>query len=158
MIRGRFMSSNDDCQQIFALRRRVFGDELGYSQACIRDEYDVMAYYALVFDEEGSPAGTGRLTLIDDRFVIGKLCVIREMRGQGLGDLVMRMLLVRVQEMGAPSVFIRARIEALDFYRRYGFAPTGELEDVEGQPHEWMRALADEINIEGKCHAERQPG
>ncbi|MDL2206792.1 GNAT family N-acetyltransferase [Eubacteriales bacterium OttesenSCG-928-N13] len=154
MIRGRFMTSNDDCSAIFALRERVFVRELGFSANNVRDAYDDMAYYALVFDERDVPSGTGRLALIDDRFVLGKMCVLPSVRGQGMGDLLMRMLLLRAQEMNAPAVYIRARLDAVPFYERYGFKLTDENEDVEGQPHIWLRALADEIDIEGSCHKE----
>ena len=151
MIRGRFMTSNDDCTDIFAIRREVFGNEQGFSESNIVDENDKMAYYALVFDENDVPMGTGRLTLIDDKFVIGKICVLKQARGQGLGDLVMRMLLVRAEELHAPKVYIRSRTDKIGFYQRYGFTPTGEVTDVEGVPHRWMSANADEIDIEGSC-------
>lgn len=151
MIRGRFMTSNDDCSEIFALRRAVFSEELGLSERAARDEADQMAYYALVFDERGTPSGTGRLTLEDDRFVLGRVCVRAQARGQKLGDLVMRMLLVRAQEMSAPSVWALSRPEAVGFYRRYGLRPVGEPLLDEGVEKRWMRARAEEIDIEGAC-------
>ena len=76
------------------IRRRVFVDEQGYSADTEIDRFDQMAVYALAFDENDRPAGTGRLIINDDsHFQIGRVCVLKEARGQGLGDLVVRMLL-----------------------------------------------------------------
>lgn len=155
MIRGRFMRSLDDCSDVFSLRREVFVDELGMPESCVKDDLDQMAVYALVFNEEGTPAGTGRLAIDDDRFMLGRICVLTSERGQRLGDLVMRMLLVRVQEMGAPSVYVSALLPAVGFYQRYGFKAIGEVYDEEGQPHRLMRALAEEIDIEGDCKKDK---
>ena len=152
MIRGKFYTSLDAVEEIFDIRRRVFVDEQGFSLEGERDAYDDMAVYALVFDENDVPSGTGRL-FIDksDHFVIGRVCTLREARGQGLGDLIMRMLLYRAQEMNAPAVYISAQLEAVAFYARYGFEPYGEIVLDEGVPHRLMRATAEQINIEGTC-------
>ena len=148
MIRGRFLRSGDDTSAVFALREQVFVDELGCSEAFARDALDDMAIYALVFDELDVPSGAGRLAIDDDRFMVGAVCVRGESRGQGLGDLIMRMLLLRVQEMDAPSVYAKAQPDVQPFFQRYGFKliePT-----VDGRS--LMRALKDEIDIEGACH------
>lgn len=152
MIRGRFMNSTEDCAQIFALRRSVFVEEQGFGECFVRDDGDAMAVYALVFDEADAPSGTGRLIIDDDRFMLGRVCVLKDARGQGLGDLVMRMLLLRAQELGAPSVFVSAQLPAVGFYARYGFRPIGEAHEEGGAPRQLMRAMADEISIEGNCH------
>lgn len=151
MIRGKFIRSTDDCSEIYALRRRVFVDEQGLSEDMVRDELDAMAIYALVFDERDAPSGTGRLVIDEDRFMLGRVCVLKEARGQGLGDLVLRMLLLRTQEMQAPGVYVEAQPPVEAFYRRYGFKPLGEAYQRHGAPHRLMRALAQEIDIEGNC-------
>lgn len=156
MIRGKFLRSGDDLAAVFALRERVFGTELGFPRAFIRDGLDDMALYALVFDEADAPRGTGRLALDDDRFMLGRICVDRDARGQGLGDLILRMLLVRAQEMDAPAVYVKALIPAAPFYQRYGFRTLGGVFEDEGVPHQLMRALKDEIDIEGECKKRAQ--
>lgn len=145
------MNSMDDCSEIFALRRRVFVEEMALPPQTEHDAFDEMAYYALVFDASDVPSATGRLALMDDRFTIGRVCVLKSARGQGLGDLVLRMLLVRVQEMEAPVVWVSALTSAASFYARYGFRPFGEAFIEEEREHQMMRALASEIDIEGNC-------
>ncbi len=152
MIRGKFLTSRDDVSQIMDIRRRVFVDEQGFAPESEIDEFDKMAVYALAFDEADRPAGAGRLALdADGRFRIGRVCVLKDARGQGLGDLIMRMLLFRAQELNAPSVWIAAQLPAADFYARYGFKPYGEAFDEEGVAHRMMTVEAGGIHLDGSC-------
>jgi len=152
MIRGKFFTSMDDTSMIFDIRKRVFIDEQGYDLALERDEFDNMAIYALVFDENDVPAGTGRLYIDENsHFKLGRICVLKEMRGQGLGDLIMRMLLYRAQEMNAPAVYLSSQLPAVSFYTKYGFEPYGETILDEGVPHRLMCVTAENINLEGTC-------
>ena len=157
MIRGRFLTSRDDISQVIALRREVFCEEQGYSVDTEPDAHDDMAVYALAFDDEGRPLGTGRLYIADDQFRIGRVCVKKEMRGMHIGDFVMRMLLYRAQQLHAGSVTLSAQADKLDFYRRYGFQPYEELVYDEGQPHRMMRVEGDKINLEGTCGGHGKP-
>lgn len=153
MIRGKFLTSMDDLDQVLSIRTRVFVEEQGFSADTEVDDYDQMAVYALVYDDGDQPAGTGRL-FVDrsDRFVIGRVAVLKEARGQGLGDLVMRMLLYRALELGAGKVHIEAQLPVVPFYQKYGFQIDGGLVYEEGVPHRPMSATAQQIDIEGSCH------
>jgi predicted GNAT family N-acyltransferase len=127
-------------------------DEQGFSPDLEIDEYDRMSVYALVMDDDGTPSATGRLYIDgEDRFSIGRVCVLKEQRGKYMGDLVMRMLLYRAQELNCASVTLSSQLPAVSFYTRYGFRPVGGLYDDEGVPHRRMVALRDEINLEGSC-------
>ena len=141
MIRGKFLTSQDDVRAVMDIRRRVFVDEQGYSADTEIDGFDKMAVYALAFDENDRPAGTGRLIINDEsRFQIGRVCVLKEARGRGLGDLVMRMLLDKALGAGAKRFRLLAQRQAEGFYSRYGFTPYGEEVLDQGVPHIEMEA------------------
>ena len=153
MIRGKFFTSMDDTSTIFDIRKRVFIDEQGYDLALERDEFDNMAIYALVFDENDVPAGTGRLYIDENsHFKLGRICVLKENRGQGLGDLIMRMLLYRAQDLNAGSVSLVCQVENVPFYTRYGFRPQGDMIEVCGRACRSMYVSGENIDIEGSCH------
>ena len=159
MIRGKFMTSMDDTSPIFDIRMRVFVEEQGFLAETERDEFDNMAIYALVFDEDDRPAGTGRLYVdLDNHFRVSRICVLKDARGQGLGDLIMRMLLYRAQELNVASVYIEAQLPVVEFYARYGFQPFGDIRYNEGAAHRMMKAEASEINIEGTCGGHKACG
>jgi predicted GNAT family N-acyltransferase len=152
MIRGKFLTSMDDITAIIELRRRVFCEELGLPVENEPDAHDSMSVYALVFDDENSPIGTGRLYIDDDRITIGRVCVLKEWRGRQIGDFIMRMLLYRAQELNAGSVTLTARADKVNFYAKYGFEPVGDVVHIEGIAQRVMRVDGDKINIEGSCH------
>jgi len=152
MIRGRYLRSNDDLSEVFALRRRVFVEEQGFSWENEIDAYDRMSVYALVYDEEDRPAGTGRLYVdVDGRFTIGRLCVLKENRGMGYGDLLMRMLIARALDLNAAGIYLSAQVERAGFYEKYGFTALGETYPDEGVPHVLMAADRGRLDACGKC-------
>lgn len=142
MIRGKFLSSMDEGAAVaLALRASVFG--------CERDRHDDMALYALALDAQEQPSGSGRLYIEDDRFVLDGVGVLPERRGQGLGDLLMRMLLYRALELNAPAVYARAPGSAVRFCARYGLTPQGKIAP---DGTFLLSAAAEQVNLEGSCH------
>lgn len=154
MIRGKFLTSMnaDMTKDVYDLRKRVFSEEYGCPEAGDEDRYDAMSVYALVYNEEGVPSGAGRLYIDEDgHFCIGRVGVLKEARGQGMGDLLMRMLLYRAQELNAPSVYLTAPVDTVAFFGKYGPEPYGEIVMDEGRAQRKMKAAAEQINLEGTC-------
>lgn len=158
VIRGKFIAPGGDYSQALPLRKAVFVDEQGFDAALEHDRFDDLSAHALLYDQvddQGNPAGepvaTGRLFWHEGEFVIGRVCVAKDKRGQKLGDLVMRMLLYKAMQHHAPAVSLGAQQHAVPFYARYGFEPVEEYLD-EGVPHIRMRVRGDRINLEGSCH------
>ena len=146
MIRGKFLTSMDDISEILDLRRRVFVDELGFPPGNEPDEFDRMAVYALAFDENDRPAGTGRLYIDQNgHFRVGRVCVLPDARGYGLGDLILRMLLFRARELNAASVYVDVDPAAEESFARYGFRTYESGAPVR------MRVLAEDIDLGGSC-------
>ena len=151
MIRGKFLTSRDDVSAVFELRRKVFCEEQGFSVEGEIDDGDKMAVYAIAYDDNDMPIATGRLCIRDDHFTVGRVCVLKPYRGMQVGDFIMRMLLYRAQDLNAGSVYLSAQYDKVDFYRRYGFEPYGEIVLDESYPHRMMKVDGDKINIEGTC-------
>ena len=152
MVHGKYFTSSGDIAPILALRKEVFCDEQGFDPALERDKYDNMAFYALVYDENEKPAATGRL-FIDgqNRFHIGRMCTRKDCRGQGYGDLAIRMLLDLALRQNAPYIVADAQLPAVGFYAKYGFKPCGEIFLDEGVEHQPLRIEAGEIVLGGHC-------
>lgn len=152
MIRGRYLTSRDDRAEVFAVRNQVFVCEQGFSAEIEVDAHDDMAVYALAYLEDGAPVATGRLYIDADRFYIGRVCALSRVRGQGFGDFIMRMLLARAMDLGAPAVHITAQLPVIDFYERYGFEfEDDELHYEEGVPHRRMLVKTENIRMSGLC-------
>jgi len=106
-----------------AIRTEVFVVEQGVAQDIELDEWDERCEHAIAYDASGAAVGTGRL-LPDGH--VGRMAVLREARGKGVGGDIMRALLERAREHGMRRIELSAQVHAVGFYERYGFAAYGE--------------------------------
>ena len=104
------------------------------------DEWDQRCDHALARDREGRAVGTGRL-LPDGH--IGRMAVLPEWRGDGIGSRILASLVARARERGMKRVVLNAQTHAVPFYARHGFAPFGDEFMEAGIPH---RAMARELS------------
>lgn len=72
----------------------------------------------------------------DGLFRIGRVCTASDARGMGLGRKLMR---AAVAEVRQSPVVLSGQTYALEFYRSFGFVPTGEEYAEDGIPHVEMR-------------------
>lgn len=102
------------------------------------DEMDSVSLHALAYDEFDRPVGTGRL-LPDGH--IGRMAVIRDKRGAGIGGALLEALMQQAHARGDKSVVLSAQLHAEAFYARYGFIREGEEFMEAGIPHIQMRRM-----------------
>ncbi|MHB0776489.1 GNAT family N-acetyltransferase [Halomonas sp. WWR20] len=134
--RGDWQDLGTMCGEI---RRRVFIEEQRVPEAEEWDGRDPDCLHFLLLGDD-RPLGTARL-LPDGH--VGRVAVLDEARGQGLGLLLMQAAIEAAANAGHAEVVLDAQLHALPFYRRLGFEAFGpEFLDA-GIPHRSMRlALA----------------
>jgi ElaA protein len=120
-----------------ALRRAVFIEEQGVSEADEIDDLDPVATHFLA-SLDGRPAGTARLVPMGDTAKIGRVCVLAAARGRGLGAALVGAAVEHARRSGFARAKLGAQVHALDFYARLGFAATGPVYDDAGIPHRDM--------------------
>ncbi|GAB2653827.1 GNAT family N-acetyltransferase [Arenimonas aestuarii] len=113
------------------------------------DDLDPRSQHVLARDAGGQPIGTGRLT---PEHKIGRMAVLREWRGRGVGDGLLVALMDRARTLGWTEVKLNAQVSALAFYARHGFEPYGERFMEAGIEHQAMRRA-----IEPLAGPERPP-
>ena len=127
MIMGRYFMQGDDLHEPFAVRRAVFVEELGQSDAAAFDGADGDCIHALAYDDAHAPVATGRLRLCEDgTFHIGCVAVLADRRRQKLGDFIVRLLLDRAFLCGAAEIFLVARPDSVLFFESIGFVAIGD--------------------------------
>lgn len=126
----------DDVASCRALRRLVFIEEQGVSEADEIDDLDPVCLHLLA-TERGIPVGTARILITDDWAKIGRVCVIKSHRGTGLGAALIRKAL-EVARGKATRAKLGAQVHALEFYKALGFAVTGPVYDDAGIDHRDM--------------------
>src|SRR5256885_14832476 len=76
--------------KLHAVRRTVFIEEQKVPEELEWDEADEHSYHVLATTQDGTPIGTGRLKLDCQ---IGRMAVVKEWRGRGVGAAIMQLLL-----------------------------------------------------------------
>jgi predicted GNAT family N-acyltransferase len=117
------------------IRFIVFVDEQRVPPDLEMDEHDASSIHALAF-AEGQAVGTGRL-LLDGH--IGRMAVLKEWRGRGVGRALLRALIEAARRRGDKDVVLNSQVHALGFYGAEGFEAEGPVYEEAGIPHQVMR-------------------
>lgn len=131
----RAASWNADRIPLQALRRAVFIIEQQVPESLEWDEFDAVSVHALAQDARGEAIGTGRL-LPDGH--IGRMAVLREWRGRGVGGVILDFLMEYARRRGDQTLHLNAQTHAVGFYQRHGFVAHGDEFPDAGIPHRQM--------------------
>ena len=129
--------------ELRSVREIVFVREQHVPAEMERDALDPQCVHVIARTADGIAIGTGRLTP-DHR--IGRMAVLREWRGKGVGDAMLLALVEQARERGWREVALNAQASAITFYTRHGFLPHGERFVEAGIEHLAMRRLLAGVN------------
>ena len=134
MLTMKWIFGDKDLEDAHTIRREVFINEQGISEA---EEYDGTdaACVHLVAYENDCPIATGRIMILNQDYVIGRVAVLKAHRGRQLGVGIMQALINACCEMGGERQILHAQLSARGFYEKLGFTPYGEEFDEAGIPH-----------------------
>lgn len=120
------------------IRENVFIKEQGFL-----DEFDHLDHAAthLVLYYNTISAATCRFYPFeeDNAYVIGRIAVVKEYRGKGLGTRLVQEAERQIKEAGGKRVLLAAQTLATGFYEKLGYAMFGDIFLEEHCPHVWMR-------------------
>jgi predicted GNAT family N-acyltransferase len=135
LITTEWFFGDENLTDAHMIRRRVFIDEQGISEAGEMDGTDASCVHLVAYDDNGSAAATGRIVVTRDAFTIGRVAVLPEYRGRDYGTFVMQTLIHACYGMGGLRQQIHAQLSARGFYEKLGFTAYGEVYAEEGIPH-----------------------
>ncbi len=121
----------------YAIRRRVFIDEQRIDEAIERDVDDLRAIHVLAM-LEAQAVGCGRMVESAAGAKIGRMAVVPEYRGRGIGRAVLDYLVAAARGRGARLAYLHAQVPVEGFYLKYGFRPVGEVFEEAGIAHRRM--------------------
>lgn len=123
-------------EQLRAVREPVFVEEQQVPIELEWDDLDPLCVHVLARALDGTPIGTGRLT---PEHKIGRMAVLRDWRGKGVGDAMLVALIEQAKLRGWREVSLHAQVDAIPFYLRHGFQPYGDRFWEAGIEHQSMR-------------------
>ncbi|MBI3347701.1 MAG: YbgC/FadM family acyl-CoA thioesterase [Burkholderiales bacterium] len=126
-----------------AIRRQVFIEEQHIPADMEWDAADTSCLHALARNRFGLPLATGRLLEhVPGVAKIGRMAVLRPMRGTQIGRQVLDALMAEAKKQGYREVLLHAQLSAENFYLRAGFQRRGQPFEEAGIGHvEMVRAL-----------------
>jgi predicted GNAT family N-acyltransferase len=135
--------------QAWALRRRVFIEEQQVPEAIEMDADDALAFHVLALDADllnlgrasqtpPPPVGCGRMVQHDDYVKIGRMAVLRERRGEGIGRRILEFLMDAARRQGFHKAVLHAQLHAEGFYLKCGYRPDGDAFEEAGIMHRRM--------------------
>ena len=123
------------------VRTEVFVDEQNIPTEMEWDAADATAVHAVAWNGLGQPLATGRLLQSQPGVArIGRMAVVRPLRGCGVGQSVLHALLEAAVARGDRQVLLHAQRDAESFYQRQGFTARGEAFTEAGISHVEMFA------------------
>ncbi|MDP1612409.1 MAG: GNAT family N-acetyltransferase [Sulfuritalea sp.] len=117
------------------VRELVFVEEQRVPRELEVDEHDASSRHVVARDADGGAIGTGRL-LPDGH--IGRMAVLADWRGKGVGRALLERLLEDAAVMRMRRLALHAQTQACGFYRRFGFVEEGPEFMEAGIPHRVM--------------------
>ncbi|MDP6673624.1 MAG: GNAT family N-acetyltransferase [Gammaproteobacteria bacterium] len=123
-----------DAELIYSLRKTVFIDEQGVPADIEIDEFDPVCQHVLAWRDDVA-VGTGRIAP-DGR--IGRMAVIAEYRGQGIGRAILAALMQLGRDTSVDRLYLSAQCQAISFYEQAGFVASGPVYDDAGIDHRHM--------------------
>ncbi len=133
------VSWNLNRETLRTIRDKVFTEEQGIAADTVWDDADETATHFLVTNQYIA-LGCGRL-LPDGK--IGRMAVLPEHRGQGLGHVLLDGIVDHARRRGYPRLYLHAQAQATGFYEAAGFMPYGDPFEEAGIPHAAMEMLID---------------
>lgn len=113
---------------VFAIRNAVFVNEQNVPAEMEKDEIDAFAGHIIAMLEK-QPVGTGRVFKDpSNEFLarMGRIAVLKEFRGQGIGRLITNHLIEIARQWGCKSIKIHSQKHVEKMYELFGFKAEGD--------------------------------
>jgi len=125
MIWTKWFQGIENSNNYIEIRKKVFCEELNLKEETISDFYDQFAFNVVCYDET-APVGTGRLLFKDGKYFIDNVCVLKEYRGHGHSDLIIRMLVRKAVTIGAEKTYVIIEKKYKPVFEKIGFEEIGD--------------------------------
>ncbi len=122
----------DDAAKLTHVREHVFIVEQKVPAHLEWDGLDPACAHVLAEAGDGFAIAAGRLSP-DGR--IGRMAVLREWRGKGVGSAVVDALVTEARRQGFTTIYLHAQMHAQRFYAKHGLETVGAPFDEAGIPH-----------------------
>jgi predicted GNAT family N-acyltransferase len=126
------VSSNEELDQIFAIRRVVFVEEQNCPPELEWEYEDESVHFIGTVD--GKPAGAARWRKTEKGYKLERFAVLKGFRGIGLGQALVGTVIADLPK-DASYVYLHAQLNAMPLYAKFGFEKSGNQFEEAGIQH-----------------------
>jgi predicted GNAT family N-acyltransferase len=140
-MRPRSPQNDAEWESYYELRYQVLRAPWGQPRDSKGSDEDVPMVHAMIADHRKRAVAVGRLLILSPtEGQIRSMATAEDMRGQGLGQQIIRYLEQAARDAGITVITINARKDAIPFYEKLGYERVGEGPLLFGKiPHAAMR-------------------
>jgi len=128
----------DGYEPLTMIREKVFIEEQKVMPQLEWDGIDEKAIHFLAFKDE-KPIGCARAFVIEYCMQLGRIAVLKEYRGEGIGSNLIEKAVTTAKLNQLSSIDISAQCHAIDFYKKFGFKVTSDIYLDAEIPHRDMK-------------------
>lgn len=133
----KIMTTNDERQAAYHVRKTVFVHEQNVPEALEIDEFEEEAIHFLCCEND-EPVGASRLRLFDEYGKLERIAVKKAFRGKSIGSKIIRRMEEEIAAHHIKAAKLNAQTHATGFYETLGYEViSGEFMDA-GIPHVTM--------------------
>lgn len=135
--------ANDNIGECVKIRTEVFVVEQGVAPELEVDGFDADGapcdHYLIMGGD--AAVGTFRCIFEGDAVHVGRLCVKKERRGEGLGRAALEFIEKEYASRGYAKITLGAQCAAIPFYEKCGFKTVSDVFMDAGIPHRTMEKM-----------------
>jgi len=133
------VKDEEGLQEAFRIRKAVFVDEQRIEPGLDQDGLDRERNTThILIEDDGAIAGTARMIAQGDIVRIGRLAVLKDHRGRGLGRKLMEFMIERCRGRPIRAISLGAQAHSIGFYEKLGFKAMGPVFLEAGIEHQRM--------------------
>ncbi|MBN3584489.1 GNAT family N-acetyltransferase [Algoriphagus aestuarii] len=129
MLRVEKISTEEDLNEVFSIRKKVFVEE---QEVAAEDEYDefenTSSHFLATLD--GVPVGTARWRITENGVKLERFAVLKEARGKGVGQALVETVLTDIKSDSGTEgklKYLHAQISAVPLYSKFNFKKVGNI-------------------------------
>ncbi len=134
MINVIRVTTDEQLDDAFRVRKMVFVKEQGVAEEVELDEYDDVADHVLAYTDN-EPVGTGRVRIVDHMAKLERICVLADYRKHSLGKAIMKELESIAIDRGVTKAKLHGQVQAAPFYEKLGYEIASTVFMEENIPH-----------------------
>jgi predicted GNAT family N-acyltransferase len=138
---AKVVENNEELDQAYTIRKKVFVEEQGVPLELEIDEFDASAVHFIVYDDQ-TPIAASRFREYEPNVgKVERVCVLKEYRGKQIGNLLMNKIEQYATEKDFKKLKLNAQVYAIPFYEKLQYKITSDEFMDADIPHRSMEKI-----------------